>query len=70
MKKMFLSFAVVAGVVLAACNNKPAEEAVETAVDSAVVEAAPAVDSAAVAVDSAAAKTEAAAEAVKEEVKK
>ena len=35
MKKLFFSFAVVAGVVLAACNNKPAEEAATAAVDSA-----------------------------------
>lgn len=57
MRKLFVMFAVVAGVVLASCNNKPAEEAATEVVDSAatvVEEVAAVVDSAAAVVDSAA----------------
>lgn len=53
MKKLFVMFAVVAGVVLASCNNKPAEEAATEVVDSAAVaveETVAVVDSAATAV--------------------
>lgn len=61
MKKVFFAFVAASVVVLSACNNKPAENAEGTAVDTAAVttaveETAPAVDSAATAVvDSAAA---------------
>lgn len=73
MKKLFFSFAIVAGVVLAACNNKPAEEAATAAVDSAATAATEVVTEAAAVVDStavAAVDTAAAATAVKEAVKK
>ncbi|MFN8310575.1 MAG: hypothetical protein U0T73_11475 [Chitinophagales bacterium] len=82
MKKLFFVFAVAAGVVMAACNNKPAESTETPAVDStAMTQEAPAAapaDSASMsaAVDTAAAKaaqavdaTKAAAEAVKDAAK-
>jgi uncharacterized lipoprotein NlpE involved in copper resistance len=74
MKKLFLSFAVVAGIVLASCNNKAEEAATEAteAATEAVTETTETVTETVEAVvdTAAAAVLLSTVEAVKEEVKK